>query len=1558
MAANQQAFRDYESLATAVCNVADAVAITNVEGTIQYVNPVFTTLTGYTKEEAVGHNIRILKSGRHSPDFYSKLWRTVRCGHVWVGEITNRRKDGTFYGQQMRIVPVLGANGETTGYIAIQNDATAQSRGFLTAIVESSEDAIITFGPDGTVTSWNRGANNVLGYASDELIGSSISRVLAPERVPLLPQFISLVGEGKGVPHYESIALHKDGRRVPVSVKGYPVRSSDGTVTAISVIVRDISELRLYERSLGESEDRFREAFQFAPLGMYLASHDGHFLHANVAFCRMLGYSEAELLGKSWQQLCHPDDLIDACAWRDQLWNLRGERAEVKRRLMHRNGTSVWCQVNLSVLRARDGTALHSIAHVRDLTEQLAAQEEREFLAGIVQHSEDAIISTTKEGVVLTWNHGAESLFGFSAQQAIGRDVSIFTPADRMPAMAGCIERVAQGHTLKDYEGTCKNRDGRRIHVNVTGFPIRNADGQIVAATAILRDATARDEADQRIRESEERFRTMADGCPAMMWVTGVEGDLEFINRAYREYFGTTCEEMQMRRWQLQVHPEDAEQYIAAFDRAVSKHAQFKADARTRRADGEWRLTGSFAMPRLSPSGEYLGHIGLTADITERTEAERIVRDATEFAQSTIDALSSHICVLNENGTIISVNKAWRDFAKANWKPEVGEVDRMQQQEVGVGINYLAVCDTVTGPDAEEAAEFAKGIREVMRGEKEQYWQEYQCNSLEEKRWFMCRVTRFFADNLPRIVVEHVDISVRKHTEGALQSSESRLRGITDSALDAIVMMDPHGTITYWNPAAETIFGYERNEALGSNLHQLLMPEHYLESHQRAFDKFLRTGQGNAIGKVLDLRSRRKGGEEIVVSLSLSALSLNNEWHAIGIVRDITSRRQAEEALQQNEEKFRQLAENIREAFWMMDAEGKEMLYVSPAYEQIWGRTCQSLYESPMNWSEAIHPQDREMAHRTFLDQLKGEIVDSVYRISTPDGSEKWIRDRAFPIRDQNGLIVRVAGIAEDITERKRFEDELIQARADADAANLAKSRFLANMSHEIRTPMNGVIGMNQLLLDTVLTAEQRRYVEVAQTSGRTLLALIDDILDLSKIEAGKITLEERSFEPRITIDEVVQILSVQTSQKGLYFESHVSDEIPAKVNGDTHRLRQILTNLCANAIKFTSRGGVTLNVTADNVSPERVTARFSITDSGIGIPSDRLPKLFSPFTQVDASTTRKFGGTGLGLAISKQLVEMMGGSIGVDSQAGHGSTFWFTTVFDSVNLELPDQTPARQMESPKLANASGHGERILVAEDNSTNREVIVGQLKKLGYIAETVRNGVEAVEAVRSGTFDLVLMDCEMPEMDGYEATRRIRQGNQKHIPIVALTANAMSSDKERCIEAGMDDYLAKPVDPPELSCVLARRIPQATLTDGIKNPLSEAKTIEAPVFDEDGLLRRLMNDRELAMTVVNGFLEDGPRLIQDLDTLIRKRNTSGVLMLAHSLKGAAATVSAEALRDAVLAMESAAKIGHMDVCGELHHRVTAEFERFEETLERLRSDPKMLANSEIEKMSDVQA
>lgn len=482
---------------------------------------------------------------------------------------------------------------------------------------------------------------------------------------------------------------------------------------------------------------------------------------------------------------------------------------------------------------------------------------------------------------------------------------------------------------------------------------------------------------------------------------------------------------------------------------------------------------------------------------------------------------------------------------------------------------------------------------------------------------------------------------------------EGVMAAIVECSDDAIISYTPAGKILTWNRGAEQVFGYSAGEIVGRRVALLVAPEEL----RRLTGIARLLVQGQAVSQHEGTGIRRDGNR---ISLSVTANPIRSRAGAVvavaAIIRDISKRKEAEESLRSSEEKFRQLAENIREVFWMLDPEAFRILYVSPAYEQVWGRSRESLYQNPMSWMGAIHPEDREQVHMRFERQIRGEHIDSEYRIRTPGGL-RWIRDQAFPIRDQAGRLIRVAGIAEDITDHKNAEARLIEATALAEGANRAKSMFLTTMSHELRTPLNAILGFSELL--RIEMAEKGihdwdEHTDNIQRAGGLLLRLVNDILDLSKIEAGKMELTAEEVDIASVVGGVAATAEPLAARNGNRIQTRCE---PATLFGDKTRIQQCLLNLVGNACKFTHQGRVLVEA-----HPERGSNGawylVRVVDTGIGIRPEDLDKLFCYFTQLDASSTRKHGGTGLGLAISRRLCRLMGGDITVESAPGKGSTF------------------------------------------------------------------------------------------------------------------------------------------------------------------------------------------------------------------------------------------------------------------------------------------------------------
>src|SRR5262245_30238777 len=619
-------------------------------------------------------------------------------------------------------------------------------------------------------------------------------------------------------------------------------------------------------------------------------------------------------------------------------------------------------------------------------------------------------------------------------------------------------------------------------------------------------------------------------------------------------------------------------------------------------------------------------------------------------------------------------------------------------------------------------------------------------------------------------------------------NSVARFRHTLDArmALDGYIEQDAHGIITAWSAESERLYGWSEREAIGMRSH-LLVPERNRARHDRALHGFIDAPERPILR--LELTALHKDGHEFRVEFAISIEGREAALRVVASVRGIMPDEHAEEAFRQSE-RFRAILNQIQDGCSVVDLRGR-YLFVNDAFCRMFGLSREAILGRSFRDTQnpIRHARTFEIFNQVFR---TGEAATYEYQVS----ASHYIEQSIALEHDAGGKAIAFISIYRDCSARKRAEEALARARDSAEAANRAKSEFLANMSHEIRTPMNGIIGMTALMLDTPLTPQQDDWLQTIRGQAESLLGVVNDILDFSTIEAQRLELESIPFALIDAVHEAVAPAMRDARGKHLAFSSRLGPLVPAIAVGDPMRLKQVLAILLSNAVKFTERGSVTLDVSADAPLRDRVTIRFHVSDTGIGMGEDERRAIFEPFRQVDGSMTRRFGGTGLGLAIAATLAHLMDGSITVDSTPGAGSTFLFTATLRAASAEVSEVLRAAPPKRPEPARPS----RILVAEDNLVNQRVAAGLLSKRGHTVTVVSNGHEALAALQRGGFDLVLMDVQMPDMDGFAATAAIRaweRASGSRVRIVAMTAHAMTGDRERCLAAGMDGYLAKPID-----------------------------------------------------------------------------------------------------------------------------------------------------------------
>jgi PAS domain S-box-containing protein len=1277
----------------------------------------------------------------------------------------------------------------------------------------------------------------------------------------------------------------------------------------------------------------------------------------------MLGYAQDEV-GDSldeWSSLVHPDDRPRVMAELQR--HCRGEIPifSTEHRMRCKDGSYKWVHDRGKVTsRTPDGRPLRLLSFQADITARKQEEEERlkrETLFSLMLHTGPGCIKRVAwDGTLLQMNPAGLCMIELDEEEAIGRSVFDVVVPEHRASFIDMHQAVIKGasRTLQFEIQGCK---GTRRWMETFAVPFLNPVTGNTEHLAVTHDITERKRAAEVLQRTQFAMDQAVD---AVYWIDQ-HANILYANEAASAMVGYSPDEFRA----MTVHDLNPDFQVDAWPGfwAESRRRKSMAFETVHRTKGGQVIPIEVHVNHLAYGGHEF-HCAFVRAITARKQAEEALTRSHDLLKSFVEHTPAAVAMLDKDLRYVAVSRRWlQDYRLGNQDP-IGRLHYDVFPEIRFNEEWQAIHRRCLGGAVERSEE-----NRFVRADGSEDW----------LRWEV-RPWREATGDIGGIIMFTEVITERKRAEEALEQLMHRYKDLVDS-INGIVWESDVVTMqfTFISRQAEAILGYPVEQWLSSPTFWVdhMHPEDRSWAPQYCLEK-VRQHHGHTF----EYRMLAADGRTVWIQDRVSVLVENGQVTKLrGILEDITARKEAEGMLRASETQHRLTLEIATDGLWDWDLTTGQAHY-SPSWIRLLGLEQEKIpLGNISDWKTRVHPDDCPWVEQAMNDHLEGRTAGFVieHRVRHRSGEWKWFSLRGKVTRwDEAGRPACMMGAMSDITERRlsdaalaqaaqeleRKNHELEEARDKAIDAAKIKSEFLATMSHEIRTPMNGIIGMTGLLLDTVLSDEQREYADMVRRSGEHLLDIINDILDFSKIEAGKLDLEHLDFDVRTTVEDTLALVAERAYAKGLEIACIVQSDVPPGVHGDPGRLRQVLVNLLGNAIKFTERGDVVLTVTLVNDdeagSSEGLLIKFEVTDNGIGLTSEQQAKLFQPFTQADGSTTRKFGGTGLGLAICKKLVETMGGKIGVRSTAGMGSTFWFTVrctgcagdvrqappipaslqgsrtlivddqlicrqtlehqlcvkalayksaedgaraldlLRDAVergepfdlailDLQLPDMDglelarrikaelpisstrlilltslgrrgdakaaqaagiaayltkPIRQSQlyeclglvlasappatsgaakppaplitrhSLSEAQAQSRG-RILVAEDNPVNQKVAVKMIEKLGHRVDVAGNGREAVEALERIPYAVVLMDCHMPVMDGFQATHAIRRHERgsRRTPIIAMTANAMQEDRKQCLDAGMDDFLSKPVASKSLAETLNRWLPHDT-------------------------------------------------------------------------------------------------------------------------------------------------
>ena len=1246
---------------------------------------------------------------------------------------------------------------------------------------------------------------------------------------------------------------------------------------------------------LEQSEERSRIVMNSSLNAIVTIDDKGKITFWNERATATFGYTSDEVLGKVFTEFMVPERNKAIWEWSINQYFTTGYNAFLNKQLehigVHRSGKEFMGEIFITTITQNDETFfcafLQDISKRKEVENQLSENLVllKTLLAslhsGIIVEDVDRKIMYTNKLFCDMYNitRSPNEMIGKDCRELVNFNKLIFKKeqefVDRMNEILTKKEPVV-GEIIETKNNIFYERDYIPIIIK------QEHKGHLWKFI----DVTKRIHSQILLEQSEERNRSIMNASLNAIVTVDDKGKITFWNDQAETTFGYSSEEVLGKIFTEFMIPERNK---AGWEQAIY---QYMTEGHNEFLNKHVELVGVHRSGK-----EFLAEISITPiiqnnetffcaflqDISKRKQAEYQLSENLVLLKTLLANLQSAILVEDVNRKIVFTNQLFCDMRDISLSPN---------EMVGIDCRELINKSKLLFKNEEQ---FASRISEIIANKKMVIREllETKDNLFYERDYIPIVIEKEYKGHLWK----YTDVTQRIQDQMLLEQSEERNRNIMNASLNAIINIDKKGKVTFWNNQAEVIFGWKKEEVMGKSLTETIVPKQHHQGHNNGMKHYLKTGEGPALNKNIELPAVNKQGEEFPIEIAIIPLKENGELFFCSFIQDISERKKAENKLKYQEEKYRNIISNMNLGIIEVDKE-ENIQFANQSFASMSGFTIDDLMGKNPSEIFVFGENIEKMRNKR---ELRTHGVSDVYQVPIKDkrGDLKWWAISGAPNYDDKGNLVGSIGIHLDITDQKQLEIELNQQKLKAEQASKAKEVFLANMSHEIRTPLNAIIGFLRELGKQELTDLQKKYIDNSTIASRHLLAILNNILDISKIEAGEMELEKEDFLFAESIDKVVKVLHPLAKEKNLRLNATIDPKINTVLKADSLRIEEILFNIVGNSIKFTSKGRIDLKceLIADRTSIQKI--RIKVTDTGIGMDQNYIETIFKKFSQEDKAVTRKFGGTGLGMAITKELVSLMHGTIKIESEKGKGTTFYIT-----LPLEKGDPNNVKQIN--KAINANITGLSILLVEDNKMNRMVIQNSMQYFNCSVTEAENGIEALELLKHQTFDIILMDIQMPELDGIEATKIIRNEFKLNTPIIALTANAFKTEIENCKNAGMDDYVTKPFDEFTLIETMAK------LT--VNRPKNEARL---PVEKSDSTIYNLSILRNLSrgntdfvQKMLLIFVEQTAQVLLNIEIAFQENNFAEIGRLIHKIKPSIESLGITKILPEVLQLEKVTK------------------------------------------------